>query len=409
MVESWSVALPASLAATPGVDAAQAYLPLRSAALAAVSLTDGATVWSVPMADVFGSPETGDDLVFVARSAGVEALDAATGKTRWRTDVGGNASAPLLWQNGWLFVATEQGVLFALRSRTGEVIWKHAIGAPALVRPAAADDLVFLLPNNGRVLALALENGATAWEVVLPAAATTLHPLDDRVFVGCADTFFYCLKAKDGKQKWRWRTGGTVTGTMVVDDDHVYFLSLDNVLRALSRENGQQAWKASLPHRPIGALFLSGRLLLVPGIAVEVPAFQSFDGSAAGAAKLPGEPMVLPRFLPGPAGKDGRLLVATREKLALLVPGLPVLPGKAIPGVGLFGLPPEAKGSMGDEAAVPDTRQTSTGTWWPCSSSLMTRVRRFTPSTIFSFEGSENDSRIRLAPLPSTKNALPAT
>lgn len=343
MIESWSVALPASAAATPGVDATQAYVPLRSAALAAISLKDGQTAWSVPMADIFGSPEIGENLVFVARAGSVEALDAATGRTRWRAQVGGNASAPLLWQNGWLFVATEQAMLFALRASTGEVLWKQAIGATSLVQPAAGDERVYVIPNDGRVLALAVETGTRVWEARLPAEATTLTPLDDRVFVGCADTFFYCLKAKDGKQRWRWRTGGMVTGTVVVDDERVYFLSLDNVLRALNRENGSQAWKAAVAHRPIGGPFLSARLLLVPGIAIDVPAFQSYDGTPAGVAKLPGEPGVPPRFLPGQGDKLGRLLVATAEKLALMIPGIPPLPSKAIPGVGLFGLPPEFK------------------------------------------------------------------
>ena len=105
------------------------------------------------------------------------------------------------------------------------------------------------------------------WEAKLPADGTTLTPLDDRLFVGASDRFFYCLSADRGKRKWRWRTGGTIVGTTVVVGDRVYFVSLDNVLRSLNRSDGNQRWKSAVPHRPTGGPFLIGPLLFVPGVS----------------------------------------------------------------------------------------------------------------------------------------------
>lgn len=349
MVASWAVTLSAPPSAGAGVDAVNAYIPLRSSELVALALKDGALAWSAPVADVVSPPVTGDGLVFVAHAQQVEALDAATGAARWRVATDGALSAPLLWQNGWLLAVADTGTATMVRAATGEILWTQALGSAIRARPAAAGVRVYVVTEDARVAALDLESGKPVWDAKLPARGTTLFPLDDRIFVGSADKFFYCLAADTGRTMWRWRTGGAVVGTTAVDADRVYFVSLDNVLRALDRSNGSQIWKAALPNRPTGGPYLTARLLLVPGISVDVAAFQAFDGMPAGTTKLAGDPVGPPLLLPADDARTlGRLVAVTGEGQAqLLVPGLPILSGKPIPGLPMFTLPPEAKGELG--------------------------------------------------------------
>jgi hypothetical protein len=118
------------------------------------------------------------------------------------------------------------------------------------------------------------------------------------------------------------------------------------VLRALDRTGGSQAWKTELPQRPTDGPFLSAKLLLVPGMSADVHAFQIVDGSPAGSAKLAADPIAPPLFLPAAGDKLGRLVVVTGEGQAqLLVPGLPVLKSRQVPGVPLFTLPPAIEGT----------------------------------------------------------------
>ena len=81
----------------------------------------------------------------------------------------------------------------------GVVLASLVIGAPVHARPAASGTHVYLLPDDARVLALDLTTGATVWQATLPGKAVSAAPLDDRVFVGNTDRFFYCLSAKNGK------------------------------------------------------------------------------------------------------------------------------------------------------------------------------------------------------------------
>ena len=63
--------------------------------------------------------------------------------------------------------------------------------------------------------------------------------LDDRVFVGTARTWFYALQPEDGRVRWRKRVGAAVVGRPAADRSAVYFLALDNLLRALDRVGGR--------------------------------------------------------------------------------------------------------------------------------------------------------------------------
>lgn len=333
LVEKWTVSLPGAAADTPAWDAERIYVALRGGAVTGLSLADGTTVWDVPAPEMIGAPEAGDGLVFTAYPRAIQALDARTGEPKWRAEITGPVGAPLFWDNGWLLAITEQGDATMFRAVTGEVLWKQQVGVPAKVRPAAANRHVYVSLANARVVALDLQAGTGVWDARLPANATSVKPLDDRLFVGSEDKFFYCLDADSGKTKWRWRTGGTIIGVAAVDDESVYFLSLDSVLRALDRGNGHQHWKTELPYQPTGGPFLSARLLLVPGTAAELAAYSTMTGKAAGSVKLAGEAAAPPRFMPPPElGGPGRVVVVTGDaKVQLLVPGLAVLPSHPLP------------------------------------------------------------------------------
>jgi outer membrane protein assembly factor BamB len=333
MTSAWVVSLPAPPSAPAAVDAERAYVPLRSGHLSALSLGTGTVAWAVPVEGIHGSPEAGGGLVFVALPTRLEARDAATGTVRWHAEMPGPAG-PLFWDNGWLLATGADGEATMYRAASGDVLWRQSLGGPASARPAAGGSTLYVPLEDGRLLALDLATGVASWERRLPAAPTSIRPLDDRLFVGGADKFLYCLDTRSGETKWRWRTGGAIVGTASVDEESVYFVSLDGVLRALDRGNGHQRWKSSLPYQPTAGPYLSTRLLLVPGLAPEIAAFNAADGKPAGSVALAGHPGMPPQFLPAAEpGSAGRLLaLAEGGKAELLAPPPPPLQGRPLPG-----------------------------------------------------------------------------
>jgi outer membrane protein assembly factor BamB len=323
---AWAVTVADTSPVEAGADDVAAYVPLNKPGLSALSLRDGKTVWSVPTAEIVEPPATGDGLVFLAHPAHVEALAARDGSTRWSAPIEGTISAPFLCESGWLLVVTGQGRATMLRAATGERLWTRALPAAVRTRPVAAGTQIYLTTEDGRMIALALESGEVVWETKLPAAATTLAPIGNRLYAGCSDRFFYCLSSDNGKRQWRWRTGGAIIGATVVDAERVYFVSLDNVLRALKLSNGHQLWKAALPHRPTGGPFRFGPLLIVPGISSQLPAFRALNGAPAGTVKLPADVSAPATLLPAAGSQPARLLLVSGEGLVqLLEPEAPAV------------------------------------------------------------------------------------
>ena len=281
-----------SLGAPPtaqaAVDASTAYVPLRTGRLVAVDLAAARIRWTVDLAPT-SAPATGDGLVFLAQADGLTALDAANGRPRWRLPLARGVSAALLWKAGWLIVAANNGDVICLRASDGQIVWKARTTSPVRARPALTADHVYLSLEDGRVVAHDLATGVVAWERQLGGTPGPVLALDDRVFVGSADKFFYCLSAENGKRKWRWRMGGGIVGEPVLDAQHVYFVALDNVLRALHRWNGSQRWKQGLPVRPSGAPLLAGSILYVAGVAAELHAYRADTGAPAGTFEAPAE------------------------------------------------------------------------------------------------------------------------
>jgi outer membrane protein assembly factor BamB len=343
LTPSWTTDLPSPPIPGAAVDLTRGYVALRSDALVAVTLETGAVSWSVPTEPVVAPLVAGEGLVFLAHARNIEAVDADSGARRWRADLEAPVSAPLVRTGIGLVVPTESGVTM-LRAASGDVLWVRALGAPPRIQPAADNDRIYVALDDGRVTALAAGTGRTAWETPPSSPATTIDTSEGRVFVG-ADKFLSCLSADRGKRKWRWRTGAAPVGRVATDKHHVYFVALDNVLRALDRGHGQQAWKAPLAHRPLGGVFLAARLLWVPGIAGEVAGFQTVDGSAIGVSALAGDPAAAPQLRVSPAGAfEGVFVVSGDGQAQWLVPGPPPLPAKAIPGLPM-GLP-EIKGAL---------------------------------------------------------------
>jgi hypothetical protein len=121
------------------------------------------------------------------------------------------------------------------------------------------------------------------------------------------------LRAADGQVAWRWRTGADGVGIPVVDERNVYFVSLDNVLRALSRKTGVQQWVRPLPLRPTRGPLKVARTLVVSGIAPTLLAYNIKDGTPAGQLPAGGELAGSPYAAPPSSGGPLQLVVVMHD------------------------------------------------------------------------------------------------
>ena len=284
----WTLALTTSLVATPAFNGSRAYFPIEGDRLAAYDLDTGEELWMMPVRTQ-SKPAAGEGLVFIAEPEALAALREADGSEAWRLPLTERLAAPLVWDNGWLIAATASGTLLALRGLDGHLVWRRDLGSPLSAPPALAADRVYAPARDGRIIALRVDTGAPLWERRLGGTPSEMLALDDRLYVGSEDNFFYCLMARNGQIDWRWRTGGDVVGTAVVDERRVYFVSFDNILRALDRRSGSQRWKRPLPLRPLTGPLMAGATVIVSGVAPPLRAYLTKDGAPAGEVTVEGE------------------------------------------------------------------------------------------------------------------------
>jgi outer membrane protein assembly factor BamB len=397
---TWTLPLGSMLAASPAYDETQAYVPLGDGRLVAVSLVQGRIAWTARQPSSI-APAAGDGLVFVGAGAEIVALSAAEGVERWRFTLESPMAVPLRWDGAWLLACDETGQVHALRTSDGERIWQRELGVVAHRIPTAGMERLYVPLRDGRIVALELGSGEIAWERKLGGPPTEVLLAGDRLFVGSDDNFFYSLVARNGSVRWRWRTGGDLVGAAVVDRNSVFFTSRDNLLRALHISRGWQQWTRNLETRPAsGPLFLRDQVL-VAGIAPDIHFYARRDGSPTGALVAPDELAAPPHVRPRAGLGSPSIVVATVDG-SLVAFGVPVDP-PAVPLSTVPGRPWPPEQLDGLERSHP----AGAGELSNCS--LMTAERRLTPSTIRSGVGAENESRIKFAPLPSTKKALPVT
>ena len=326
------VAVTASLSAFPSANSrlsTPAALPLRHAwtieqtgtppvALAAsaggwlvAGFDDSLRVFATDTGDVLGTlPLPASQLAcdaancVVGNNQAVRSINLSRRVVRWQRQVPTSlAFAPVL-RSGWVFLASTDGRVVALRDVDGAEVWSASAGASLTGPPSVDGDRLVVATTDNRVVMLDVLTGRVLWTY-----ATDARPLIPRlggglVLIGTTARDLWWIDALTGRPKFAQRTGGTVIGAPALDDELVYAVSQDGVLRAFDRGNGAQRWYANLPTRPEAGPLTDGAMILVslhdgrifgylPSNAGQRSAVQvSPQGEGDGAKRLPVAPLI---------------------------------------------------------------------------------------------------------------------
>jgi polyvinyl alcohol dehydrogenase (cytochrome) len=188
---------------------------------------------------------------FQPRPTGITRDSVATLERRWMRSLGEPVRASPLAAGGLVYVATDQGSVFALDAASGDLRWQRRIGnsvrmTPALVHGALLVGSYGLLgasgakPHGAAFYALDARTGAVRWRTALPGLIRS-EPvvLGGTIYEGLAggDAFSGCfggrviaLDERTGAVRpLAWRTsdrpddGGGVWGPLSTDGSAIYF------------------------------------------------------------------------------------------------------------------------------------------------------------------------------------------
>lgn len=181
------------------------------------------------------------------------AMDARTGKEKWRFKGMPIESSPLL-KDGILYFGSWDNRIHAIRAKNGKEIWSYDTGERVNTSPAFSKGLIFAANQAGSVYALNAKTGKLAWQAASGSSALGAREFFyasptvayGRVFIGNSDGTMFAFGAKTGKTLWARPLGTYIYSAAAVWDQKVYVGTYDGKFFALDAATGDTKWEKEL-------------------------------------------------------------------------------------------------------------------------------------------------------------------
>jgi outer membrane protein assembly factor BamB len=266
------------LTAPPIVDGRRIYVLDAQAHLYALDARTGARLWDVDLAPQ--GPE--DDFTFFGLFGTDMSIDPSKG-------FGGGTA----FDAGNLFVSTGFGNVFALDAATGKQLWKTNLEVPIVNAPVASAGRVFVSSEDNHFVALSEKDGHVLWdhqgisESAGILTSTSAAVAGDTVIVPYTSGELYAVRVDNGRPEWNdmLTKSGNVTalselddiaGRPVVDRDMVFAISHSGLMAAISLNTGERVWA-----RDVGGIqtpWAAGDFVYVLTSEAQVLCLQRKDG-----------------------------------------------------------------------------------------------------------------------------------
>ena len=213
---------------------------------------------------VYASPVVSDGFVFIPSYDGkLYALDEYTGSLIWSFNTGGGILATPAVGNGMVYVPSKNSYMYALNEQTGSVIWRLStvIAAPIVSSPVLADGKLFFgtlySPRSGRgeFLAVNPQDGTILWERDLNDYLQGSPSVSNGLVVFGIGVIYspvvMALNETTGNSIWNYSAAPlttTITGAPALGYGNVY-IGLDSTrFLALNEATGGLVWSFNTPN-----------------------------------------------------------------------------------------------------------------------------------------------------------------
>ncbi|HEX8856415.1 MAG TPA: PQQ-binding-like beta-propeller repeat protein [Thermoleophilaceae bacterium] len=171
---------------------------------------------------------------------------------------------PVLAKNT-LYFQKNNGEAYAVNALTGKVRWRKHIARLAASSPAVSGKRAFFTTLSGRIVALNTKNGRILWARNLGSRSES-SPLviGDKLYFGSESGEVYGMRQRDGRVLWTYQAGGDVTAGPAYSNGLLYFGDYGGNMQAVRRTNGHLVWKTHTSGLPLGR---SGGFYATPAVA----------------------------------------------------------------------------------------------------------------------------------------------
>jgi outer membrane protein assembly factor BamB len=258
----WAYRARRCTAATPAVDRHTVFMTFLNkppcnatrsgldGEVVALNADTGKVRWRVRIAPSESSPLVVDGVVYVGDWNGkVYALSAATGATRWTFKTGDKVKDAVAYAGGRVYFGSYDHHVYALNARTGRLFWRataqQRLGSRGRFysTPAVAYGRVYIGSTDGKVYSFGATSGKLRWshgtgDYVYSSPAV----FEQRVYAGSYSGTLFCFDAATGDVRWKFKANGAISGSPIVINGVVYFSTLKGRTYGLEPRTGKVLW-----------------------------------------------------------------------------------------------------------------------------------------------------------------------
>ncbi|MFE1405083.1 PQQ-binding-like beta-propeller repeat protein [Streptomyces sp. NPDC058770] len=224
----------------------------QDARLRAVDARTGMERWAYPIGDAAscgGVPvrvtPASDGFVYISAGARVLAVDLVSGHVRWHFESPAVFLSPPAFApgpavtGGGVYLADYLGTVYALDASTGKDRWRIATESRQSAEPVLVTGGNVHVGSGSALYTLDAVTGTPKWRFAAGGEVVGAPVVaDGRVHFGSADHVLYTLDAAGGQLRWKLATGGEITGSPVARGGVVYACSKDRCVYALDALKG---------------------------------------------------------------------------------------------------------------------------------------------------------------------------
>ncbi len=221
-------------------------------------------------ARLLAQPVVAEGTVFTMDAeAEVRAVDAKTGRAKWKADLTPNdedstfSSGGVAYEDGVVFASTGFAQVVALDAKTGKVVWRQTLSGPMRGAPTVRGGRVFVVTVDNQTHCLAAEDGAVLWthqgisEGASLLAGTSPAVDGNVVVVPYSSGELFALRVDNGSVLWQDQlttvrrtdsvsTLSDIRGRPIIDRGRVYAIGHADMLVAIELRSGRRLWEREI-------------------------------------------------------------------------------------------------------------------------------------------------------------------
>jgi outer membrane protein assembly factor BamB/TolA-binding protein len=229
------------------------------------------------------APGARNYVIFAQAGGAVYGLDAATGKVLWRRSVGFNANGRSLAfpptaisdrpGSDALLVGASAHELLRVEGATGRLRWRHELGERFDAHPVVVDDRILVATRSGRLVSIDLNSGDSPSYIQLSQqlrVAPTVDVKRSRIYQVAEHSNLYVLSLTDGSCQevvYLGHPPGTITTAPVIISNYLVVADNRSVRGATLRVFSLDSKEDAPAVRPLHEIDLEGHVDTPPVVS----------------------------------------------------------------------------------------------------------------------------------------------